>query len=202
MLVLNRLVVGGCNAPTTDGRVFGSGRNTTNASSVAGAQSGTTRPIATPRRDLKSMLTVHAELRTPLDQKLVWGRIGDFFAIHAWHPDAEHTERDESRNSVRHVALRGGGEAIEELINQTEQSYSYTMVGGSIPVRNYQATVAVTQDGESGETVVSWDAAFDADGIPAEQAHQLITGFYEGGLAAAVSLRSEAIREQGGHRSS
>ncbi|MFV9452710.1 SRPBCC family protein [Rhodococcus sp. NM-2] len=132
------------------------------------------------------MLTVHAEVRTPLDQKLVWGRIGDFFAIHRWHPNAEHTARDDSRNNVRCVALQGGGEAIEELINQTEQSYSYKMVGGSIPVCNYQATVAVARDGESGETVVSWDAEFDADRIPAEQARQLITGFYEGGLAAAV----------------
>ncbi|MFD7011164.1 SRPBCC family protein [Rhodococcus jostii] len=148
------------------------------------------------------MLTVHAEVRTPLDQKLVWGRIGDFFAIDGWHPDADHTARDGSRNSIRRVALRGGGEAIEELINQTEQSYSYKMVGGSIPVRNYQATVAVTRDVKSGETVVSWDAEFDADGIPAEQARQLITGFYEGGLAAAVSRRSGAILDRRGHRSS
>jgi hypothetical protein len=58
------------------------------------------------------------------------------------------------------------------------------MLGGPLPVGNYQAVLTVTADGESPGTVICWDAEFDADGVSDEEAVQLITGFFERGLVS------------------
>lgn len=116
---------------------------------------------------------------TPAD---TWKIIGKFNDLGLWHPAVARTEMSDD-GYVRVLHLIGGGEIHERLIEYIDgDSYTYEIVKGPLPVKNYVSTLSVepTQDGR---TRIIWEGNFDpADGIANSVAEEEIRKVYRAGL--------------------
>jgi carbon monoxide dehydrogenase subunit G len=100
----------------------------------------------------------------------VWALLGDFGAMASWAPGIEdHSNEGEGIGMVRRLVMAGGVEVRERLEahDDAARSFSYSILGGAMPVQNYLGTVTVTPT--EGGCRVDWGATFDApDGVPAD----------------------------------
>lgn len=135
------------------------------------------------------------EIQTP--PAAVWALVGDFCAIEKWHPMVEScTLSNDDSHEGRAVATRslvaagnlGTIVEVETSRDEKAMSYSYAYVRGPLPVKAYNATIAVHPNG-SGSTVV-WTATFDAAGMTDAEAKADIEGVYEQGLAGIAKEAS------------
>ena len=126
----------------------------------------------------------------PAPPAAVWALIGDFCAIQLWHPQVERCilsnddDDDGIRAQIRGLVVKGGLGTIVEVEtarDETGLSYSYSFIQGPLPVRAYNATLAVRPNG-TGATVI-WSATFDAEGMSDADARADIAGVFEAGLA-------------------
>ena len=126
----------------------------------------------------------------PAPPAAIWALIGDFCAIGLWHPQVERCilsredDDDGIRAQIRGLVAKGGLGTIVEVEaarDEAAMSYSYSFIQGPLPVRAYNATLAVRPNG-AGSTVV-WTATFDAEGMSDADALKDITGIYDDGLA-------------------
>ncbi|MEL6060509.1 MULTISPECIES: SRPBCC family protein [unclassified Methylobacterium] len=126
----------------------------------------------------------------PAPADAVWALIGDFCAIQFWHPQVERCilsaddDDDGIRAQIRGLVVKGGLGTIVEVETDRDaegRSYSYGFIQGPLPVRAYNATLAVRPNG-SGSTVI-WSATFDAEGKSDAEAVADIAGVFEAGLA-------------------
>jgi hypothetical protein len=128
------------------------------------------------------MSKVSMSSRLPASAKEVWKMIGNFHSLPDWHPAVEKSE-EEDGGEVRRLHLVGGGEIVERLVRQDDGSktYTYRIVSGPLPVRNYTGTIEVHED-KDGEATIQWSSEFDAEGDENE-AVKAIEGIYEAGFA-------------------
>ncbi|WP_267421786.1 SRPBCC family protein [Methylobacterium sp. GC_Met_2] len=126
----------------------------------------------------------------PTPAEAVWALVGDFCAIQFWHPQVERCilsaddDDDGIRAQIRGLVVKGGLGTIVEVEtarDETGRSYSYGLIQGPLPVRAYNATLAVRPNG-TGSTVI-WSATFDAEGMRDAEAVADIAGVFEAGLA-------------------
>jgi len=126
----------------------------------------------------------------PVRPDAVWALIGDFCAIQLWHPQVQRCvlsnddDDDGIRAQIRGLVVKGGQGTIVEVETARDEpgmSYSYSFIQGPLPVRAYNATLAVRPNG-TGATVI-WSATFDADGMSDAEAVADITGVFDAGLA-------------------
>lgn len=77
-----------------------------------------------------------------------------------------------------------GDTIIERLLdfNEAGRSYSYTILKGPAPVRDYQSTLRVVAEGSGSR--VEWSGSFVPVGVSDAEATALFAGIYEDGLAA------------------
>ncbi|MER2195008.1 SRPBCC family protein [Methylobacterium brachiatum] len=126
----------------------------------------------------------------PAPPAAVWALVGEFCAIGLWHPQVERCilsredDDDGIRAQIRGLVTKGGLGTIVEVETARDEaamSYSYSFIQGPLPVRSYNATLAVRPNG-AGATVI-WTATFDAEGMTDAEAVKDITGVYDAGLA-------------------
>ena len=67
-------------------------------------------------------------------------------------------------------------------------TYSYILLGGPLPVKNYSSTITVTARAQM--SVVSWRATFDADGMSEADTLAEIEAMYERGLAGVAKEKA------------
>jgi carbon monoxide dehydrogenase subunit G len=127
----------------------------------------------------------------------VWAIIGEFCAIARWHPQVERcvlsdqSETEGETVAVRGLVAAGGLGTIVEVETQRDEramSYSYAFVQGPLPVKAYNATIAVHASGPNATVV--WTATFDAAGMSDAEAKADIEGVYEAGLAGIAKEAS------------
>lgn len=118
----------------------------------------------------------------------VWSYIGDFDRLDSWHPAVASSETSQDGASrIRHLTLGDGSKIVERLDAHDDKARSYTytiMDAGPLPVRNYQSTIKLTQDGTN--TRVTWSSEFEPHEVPEADAQAAITGVYTSGFAALV----------------
>lgn len=85
------------------------------------------------------------------------------------------------KKGFRTLTLKDGGKIVEKLTKTSPTSYSYDIVEGPLPVKNYKATLAAKPD-SLGSTDLTWTAKFDAKGKPDSEAAAVINGIFEAGL--------------------
>lgn len=115
----------------------------------------------------------------------VWELVREFGGIKKWNDGIDSVEVEGSGvGSVRTIKM-GGIEIQERLehLDDTGRSFSYSIVGGPVPVENYLASMTIADAG-SGRAKVTWQGSFDAKDAPEEDCAKLFTGVYQGGLAA------------------
>lgn len=129
------------------------------------------------------MATAQATIDLHIDADRVWQLIGGFDALPDWLPFVPHSTLSEG-GRVRTLKSIDGDTIIERLLDFSEagRSYSYSILQGPAPVRDYQSTLRVLPAGEGAR--VEWSGSFVPVGISDAEATALFTGIYQNGLAA------------------
>ena len=109
----------------------------------------------------------------------VWAKIGEWCAIKDWHPAIANCTSE--KKGFRTLTLKDGGRIVEKLTKTGKTSYSYDIIEGPLPVKNYSATLAAKAD-SNGNTDLVWTAKFEAKGKSDAEAQAVITGIFESGL--------------------
>ncbi len=113
-------------------------------------------------------MQAHATTIINTDTDRVWSIIRDFSNVAAWHQDVtellgvEHGPGDRV-GCLRRIRLRNKAIFVEKLLalSDLEHSYSYTIVEGPAPVRDYVGTVKLTPITRTDQTLVSWTSVFN-----------------------------------------
>lgn len=115
----------------------------------------------------------------------VWAKIGGFCAIKEWHPVVkECAESSEGETRFRTLTLADGGILKEKLTGTTETGYTYAIIDGPLPVKDYFASFSAREDAdEPGKTIVVWSSSFASKGKPDSEARATIEGIFTDGLA-------------------
>ena len=112
----------------------------------------------------------------------VWGYAGDFCAIATWHPAVETCEiSEEDGTTYRMLTLGDEAQLKERHDGDMANGYSYTIIEGPLPVKDYNSTFQAEGDTES--TTITWTGTFLAEGATDEEAVGVISGIYDGGLS-------------------
>jgi hypothetical protein len=129
-------------------------------------------------------ITVKKRTEAPGLPPEVWAATGAFCAIKDWYADVvtECVEEKDGDAVVRVLTLKDGAKLKEKLTAKDDLSYSYEIVEGPLPVKNYKAKVWVEEDDEPDRTVIYWQADFDANGASDDEAKQKITDILKGGV--------------------
>ncbi|HBO3680251.1 TPA: SRPBCC family protein [Pseudomonas aeruginosa] len=131
------------------------------------------------------MAKAHASIDLRNDAEQVWRLIGGFDALPDWLPFIPQSVLSEG-GRVRTLQSVEGGTIVERLLDFSEagRSYTYTILQGPAPVRDYQATLRVLPLAAGQGSRVEWFGSFVPVGISDEEASTLFRTIYEDGLAA------------------
>ncbi len=135
------------------------------------------------------MLTVERKYTIHQSSEAVWQKIGDFGAIHKWHPAVSScTVEVHNGAKQRILLLADGAKLVEQRIDDGKKinSYTYKIIAGPLPVENYQSTLAVVN--AEGGSEIRWTGSFTALGCSDDEAKAAIADIYEAGLTAVGAL--------------
>ena len=112
-----------------------------------------------------------------------WALIGKPGSISNWHPAIASSPTEGTR---RQCVLADGAKITEEIRahDDAQRSYTYAIVDSPLPVKDYVATLRVTEAGPD-RCVLEWSGSYEPLG-PAEDIEAMIAGVYEAGLSAAA----------------
>ena len=140
--------------------------------------------------EVPSTLGVNKSMQINASLDDVWGYAGDFCAISVWHPAVENCEIvEEDGTTYRMLTLGDGAQLKERHDGETATGYSYTIIEGPLPVKDYSSTFEA--EGDAMSTTINWSSTFMAEGATDEEAVGVITGIYDGGLATIAGNFSE-----------
>jgi len=124
--------------------------------------------------------TMSAELPTSVNS--VWNVIGSFSALPDWHPGIARSDLSGGGSKCT-LDLAGGGSIVERLENNGDGHIcSYAILESPLPVRSYEAAIAVTPNGDGKSCRVEWSGDFQAAEVPDNEAVRVIQGIYQLGL--------------------
>lgn len=116
----------------------------------------------------------------------VWEFVGGWDQINNLATAIEKVEIDgDEVGSMRTLTLPDGGTIKEQLTDKKEASYSYIFTESPLPVSDYGATIMVTETSD-GKTEFTWVGKFKAVGVTDDEAKDIFTGIYEGGIDALM----------------
>jgi mxaD protein len=129
----------------------------------------------------------------------VWKVIGDYAALHEWHPAIASTEitkgKDNARGAVRTLTTKDGAKIVEELLAYDGKGHSmrYRFLESPMPVTDYVSTLAVKPDGKGSRIV--WKGEFKRTGdIDDAKAKEIFVGIYRAGFEGVRSKLGEAAK--------
>jgi hypothetical protein len=112
-----------------------------------------------------------------------WAAIADWCSIKDWHPViAECEAYEDGGKTLRKLTTGDGGVLIEEqtAMDAEGMSFSYVILESPLPIADYAATMAVTENG--GGATITWSSSYSAKGVSDAEALELMTGIYRAGL--------------------
>jgi hypothetical protein len=109
----------------------------------------------------------------------LWELVGPPERLAAWHPAIAQSPVQGDKRSC----TLADGATLEERItahSDAERRYSYCIVAGPLPIRDYVSTISV--QAETGGARLTWEGQFEAVGAPAGEIEAMVRGLYEAGL--------------------
>lgn len=129
-------------------------------------------------------ITVKKRIEAPGLPPEIWAIAGEFCQIKDWHPAV--TECEETKDgdvTFRTLTLKDGAKIKEKQTGTEDLSYSYEIVEGPLPVKNYSSKLWIEEDDEPDRSVIYWQSEFDAaDGTSDEDAEKTIRGILGDGV--------------------
>jgi Polyketide cyclase / dehydrase and lipid transport len=136
-------------------------------------------------------ITVKKRTEAPGLPPEIWAIAGEFCQIKDWHPAvAECEETKEGDVTVRTLTLKNGAKIKEKLTGTEDLAYTYEIVEGPLPVKNYTSKLWLEVDDEPDRSVIYWQSDFDANGASDEEAKKTITGILADGVKG---IKKQAI---------
>ncbi len=131
-------------------------------------------------------LDSEVSMKSTLSADAVWKKVGAFCDIGKWHPIIASCTLS-ADGKERSLVAKNGATVTERLESRDEaaRTYTYAIVGGTLPVANYRSTISVTPDG-AGSTI-RWTGKYDAKGAPDADAQGLIDTIYSTGEKALAT---------------
>ena len=127
-------------------------------------------------------ITVKKRTEAPGLPPEIWAIMGEFCAIKDWHPAvAKCEETKEGDVTFRTLTLKDGGKIKEKLTSTEDLAYTYEIVEGPLPVKNYKSKLWLEVDDEPNRSVILWQSDFDANG-KSDEATKVITGILKDGV--------------------
>ena len=136
-----------------------------------------------------SKVDIEVEFSSSADD--VWAKIADFGGIGDWAPGIETCDLEgQEVGAVRRIGM-GGMEIAERLeaIDDDARQLSYSIVEGPMPIKNYLATIRVSERAAGGSTL-AWYCDFEAPGMSDEQ-----VGGIAAGMEGAYKGMCEALKK-------
>ena len=128
-------------------------------------------------------ITVKKRTEAPGLPAEIWEVVGGFCSIKDWHPAAaDCVETKEGDVTFRTITLKDGGKLKEKLTGTEATAYTYEIVEGPLPVKNYKSKLWLDVDDEPDRTVIYWQSDFDANGASDDEAKKTITGILGDGV--------------------
>lgn len=114
-----------------------------------------------------SVVNFNAVVKT--DTHRVWQTLSQFGRISEWHPAISSSEIEENQpdglpGCKRRLVL-GNGDVLREqllMLDEGNLSFSYRFIESPLEVDNYVATVSLIPLTGKNETVIMWQASFEA----------------------------------------
>lgn len=136
-------------------------------------------------------ITVKKRTEAPGLPPEIWAIAGEFCQIKDWHPAvAECEETKEGDVTFRTLTLKNGAKIKEKLTGTEDLAYTYEIVEGPLPVKNYTSKLWLEVDDEPDRSVIYWQSDFDANGASDEEAKKTITGILADGVKG---IKKQAI---------
>ncbi len=131
-----------------------------------------------------SGLSVRQTTKVKGTDKEVWTKIGGFCSIKDWHPAiASCEESKDGGDAFRTLTLKDGGKIKEKLTGMSATGYTYAIVDGPLPVKDYFASFSAKPDADDpSSTIIAWSSNFMAKGKPDSEVRTLIEGIFKDGL--------------------
>lgn len=106
-----------------------------------------------------------------------WNLVGPFETMQSWFPGIINTSIEGSGiGTIRHLTMPDGAIFSDQLTEQGDDFYSYTIVGGDVPFENYLGTVSVTNN--NGGTTLKYHASIDVSEENREASVAFLTELY------------------------
>jgi hypothetical protein len=142
-------------------------------------------------------LKVDKKIEAPGAPARIWGIVGDFCAIKAWHPlVADCKQTNEGDTVLRTLTAKNGATIKEKLVESDDRSYSYEIIESPLPVKNYNAKLWVEEGERPNRTVIHWDAEFDAKGASDDEAKKKINDILAAGLKGIKKIAVDKTEGQ------
>ncbi|MEM1403892.1 MAG: SRPBCC family protein [Pseudomonadota bacterium] len=128
-----------------------------------------------------------------LSAEALWGLLGDFGDMNKWAGTSAGKCYAEGTGigALRKIELPDGREIVDRLEEESEFSYTYSIVSSPLPFSYYRATMSVSPlDG--GRSRLTWRGVFEAKGLSEQEA----TAFTENMYAQGIALMRSTIGEQ------
>lgn len=152
-----------------------------------------TAAVAAPNLKVEETVTVAAP------PAAVWKVIGDFAALHEWHPAIASSEisrgKDNVRGAVRTLTTQDGAKIVEELLAYDTKGHSmrYRFLESPMPVTDYVSTLAVKPEGKGSRIV--WKGEFNRAGdVDDAAAKNIFVGIYRAGFDGVHAKLGEAAK--------
>jgi len=129
----------------------------------------------------------------------VWKVIGDYAALHQWHPVVAASEitkgKDNVRGAVRTLTTKDGARIVEELLAYDGKGHSmrYRFLESPLPVTDYVSTLAVKPEGKGSRIV--WKGEFNPTrDVDDAKAKAIFAGIYRAGFDGVRAKLDEAAK--------
>ena len=124
---------------------------------------------------MKENLAVELDINASSND--AWDLIGPFETMQSWFPGIINTSIEGSGiGIIRHLTMPDGAILSDQLTEQGDDFYSYTIVGGDVPFENYLGTVSVTNN--NGGATLKYYASIDVSEENREASVAFLTELY------------------------
>ena len=131
------------------------------------------------------MANTTVSIDIPATAEDIWHLMGGFDTLPDWLPFIPKSESKEG-GRVRVLTSADGETIIERLeaFNQSQRTYSYSIMKAPFPVVDYLSTITVHTTANSNVSRVEWSGSFTPVDVSNAEAEALFTGIYRDGLLA------------------
>lgn len=134
------------------------------------------------------MATVDMNVKLAAPAAEAWSLVGDFLALHTWHPAVPACEPVGEGGGIRRLTSGNGGPTFDEVQLERDEDgrmMRYAILGKPFPLENYSAWLTV--EDTDGGCVVRWRSAFAPDEGSETKANGIVQFIYKSGFDALVA---------------